>query len=196
MHASGTEILMSKTKVKKIHQPVLQYNKRPYSHQELMTSSSHSTSPSQMVAELYRSHACMLEWQGQVSMLLGKLSTMVDHKTFLTIAYTMVKLLHQILLLLTVTMKLSPLTPPRHVPHNEWIFQRILPDPAKLKDWAEDLATLYLMATLSYTVREALLGSGNMKDMAKTFCVKLTTLQHCINSHKYTGSSKKKPAQQ
>ena len=95
-----------------------------------------------MVAKLYRSHACMLEWQGQISMLLGKLSTMVDHKTFLTIAYTMVKLLHQILLLLTVTMKLSPLTPPRHVPHNEWIFQRILPDPAKLKDWAEDLATL------------------------------------------------------
>ena len=47
-----------------------------------------------MVAKLYRSHACMLEWQGQVSMLLDKLSTMVDHKTFLTIANTMVKPLH------------------------------------------------------------------------------------------------------
>ena len=138
----------------------------------------------------------MLEWQGQVSMLLGKLSTMVDHKTFLTIANTMVKPLHQITLPLAVTMKLSPLTPPRCVPHNKWIFQRISPDLAKLKDWAEDLATLYLMATLSYTMRKALLSSGNMKDMAKTFCVKLTTLQHCINGHKYTGGSKKKPAQQ
>ena len=118
----------------------------------------------------------MLEWQGQVNMLLGKLSTMVDHKTFLTIANTTVKPSHQITLPLAITMKLSPLTPPRCVPHNEQIFQKIVPDPTKLKDWAENLATLYLMATLSYTMRKALVGSGNIKDTAKTFCVKLTTL--------------------
>ena len=138
----------------------------------------------------------MLEWQGQVSMLLGKLSTPVDHKTLLTIANTMVKPLHQITLPPAVTTKLTPLAPPRCVPCNEWIFQKILPDLAKLKDWAEDSAMLYLTATLSYTLRKVLLGSSNMKDIAKTFHVKLTTLQHCINSHKYTGGSKKKLAQQ
>ena len=84
--------------------------------------------------------------------------------------------MYQITLLLAVTTKLSPLTPPRHVPCNEQIFQKILPDLTKLKGWAEDLATLYLTATLSYTLRKALLGSGNMKDMAKTFHVQLTTL--------------------
>ena len=75
-----------------------------------------------MVTKLYRSHACMLEWQGQVSMLLGKLSTLVDHKTFLTITNTMVKCLHQITLLLAITTKLAPPAPSRHVPHNEWNF--------------------------------------------------------------------------
>ena len=77
-----------------------------------------------MVADLYRSHACMLEWQGQVSMPLGELSTSLDHKSSLTIANTMVKPLHQITLPLAVTTKLTPLAPPRCVPHNEWIFER------------------------------------------------------------------------
>ena len=129
-------------------------------------------------------------------MLLGKLTTLVSHKTFLTIANTTVKPLHQVTLPSPVTMKLTLPAPPKHVHHNEWIFQKISPDPAKLKDWAEDSATLYLAVTLSYTLGKALLGSRNMRDMAKTFCVKLTSFWHCINGRKYMGGSKKKPAQQ
>ena len=111
-----------------------------------------------MVAKLYRSHACMLEWQGQVSMLLGKLSTSVDHKTFLTITNTMVKPLHQITLLLAVTTKLTPLAPPRCVPCNKHIFQKILPDLAKLKDWAEDSAMLYLSGNLELHSEKSIVG--------------------------------------
>ena len=113
----------------------------------------------------------------------------------LTIANTMVKPLHQITLLLAVTTKLSPLTLQDVCPHNELIFQRILLDPAKLKDWLK-IWQHYLMATLSYTMRKALLAWAIWRDMAKTFHVKLTTLWCCINGHKYTGGSKKKPAQQ
>ena len=106
-----------------------------------------------------------------------------------------VKPLHQITLPPAMTTKLTPPVPPRCVPCNEQIFQKILPDPAKLKDWAEDLATLYLAATLSYTLKKVLLSSVSMKDTAKTFCVKLTALRCCINGHKYMGGSKKKPDQ-
>ena len=38
-----------------------------------------------MVTNLFRSHTCMLEWQGQVSMLLKKLTTSVSPKLFLAI---------------------------------------------------------------------------------------------------------------
>ena len=72
-----------------------------------------------MVADLYRSHACMLEWQGQVSMLLGKLSTAVDHKTFLAIINSTVKPLHQVTLPPAIVMKLTLPPPPKKVPQNK-----------------------------------------------------------------------------
>ena len=111
-----------------------------------------------MVVKPYRTHACMLKWQGQVSMLLGKLSTLVDHKTFLTIANTTVKALHQITLPPAITTKLAPPAPPRCIPCNKQILQKISPDLIKFKGWAEDSATLYLAETLSYTLKKALLG--------------------------------------
>ena len=49
-----------------------------------------------LVTDLFRSHTCMLEWQGQVSMLLGKLATSVSPKLFLVILNSTVKLLHQV----------------------------------------------------------------------------------------------------
>ena len=51
-----------------------------------------------LVTNLFRSHTCMLEWQGQVSMLLGKLATSVSPKLFLAILNSTVKPLHQVTL--------------------------------------------------------------------------------------------------
>ena len=47
-----------------------------------------------LVTDLFRSHAYILEWQGQVSMLLGKLATSVSPKLFLAILNSTVKPLH------------------------------------------------------------------------------------------------------
>ena len=49
----------------------------------------------------------MLEWQGQVNMLLGKLATSVSLKLFLVILNSTVKPLHQVTLPPEVTMKLT-----------------------------------------------------------------------------------------
>ena len=51
-----------------------------------------------MIMDLFQSHACMLEWQGQVSMLLGKLATSVSLKLYLVILNSTIKPLHQVTL--------------------------------------------------------------------------------------------------
>ena len=72
-----------------------------------------------LVINLFRSHTCMLEWQGQVSMLLGKLATSVSPKLFLAILNLTVKLLHQVTLPPEVTMKLTPPEKLKHPPMRE-----------------------------------------------------------------------------
>ena len=47
-----------------------------------------------MITDLFWSHACMLEWQGQVSMLLSKLATSVSPTLYLAILNSTVKSLH------------------------------------------------------------------------------------------------------
>ena len=66
-----------------------------------------------MVTDLFQSHACMQEWQGQVSMLLGKLTTSISLKLYLAILNSTIKLLHQVTLPPAVTMKMTPPEKPK-----------------------------------------------------------------------------------
>ena len=72
-----------------------------------------------LVTDLFSSHTCMLEWQGQVSMLLGKLATSVSPKLFLAILNSTVKPLHQVTLPPEITMKLTPPEKPKCAPVKE-----------------------------------------------------------------------------
>ena len=55
----------------------------------------------------------MLEWQGQVSMLLGKLATSISLRFYLVILNSTIKLLHQVTLPPTMTTKLTPPEKPK-----------------------------------------------------------------------------------
>ena len=61
-----------------------------------------------------------------------------------------------------------------------------------MEQWGEDSATSYLAATIYYYVHHAILGKGNMTNIAKAFHVTLTGLWHCINGRKYVSGSKAK----
>ena len=116
-----------------------------------------------MVTDLCRSHTCMLEWQGQVSMLLGKLATSVSPKLYLVILNLTIKPLHQVTLPPVVTTKLTSPKKLRCPSQTEWLAELISPDPEYMKPWANESATLYLAATLHYMLRKAVVGTGNMK---------------------------------
>ena len=148
-----------------------------------------------MITDLFQSHACVLEWQGQVSMLLGKLATSVSLKLFLVILNSTIKLLHQVTLPPAVTMKLTPPEKPKQASQTEWLVDLISPDPEYMKSLASESATLYLAVTLYYIFRKVVVGTGNMKNMAALFRVKITSLCHCINGRKYEGGSKKSAQQ-
>ena len=72
---------------------------------------------------------------------------------------------------------------------DEQIIRKVLPDLKQLTQWAENSATLYLVATIHYYVRKAISRQGSMKDLTKQFQVKLTALRRCINGRKYEGGS-------
>ena len=93
-----------------------------------------SDDQSHMVVNLFRSHACKIEWQGQVSMLLGKLLTLLSPKTFMAILNVMVKPLHQVMLPPTVITKLDPPPKPKKVTRNKTIVQKITPNLELIKD--------------------------------------------------------------
>ena len=137
----------------------------------------------------------MLELQGQVSMLLGKLATSVLPKLYLVILNSTIKLLRQVMLLPVVTTKLTPPEKPKQALQTEQLADLISPDPEYMKPWASESATLYLTATLCYVIRKAVVGTGNMKHMATLFRVKLTSLHHCINGRQCEGGSKKSAQQ-
>ena len=61
-----------------------------------------------LIEKLLHSHVCMLEWQGQVSMLLGKLATSVSPKMYLTLLNATVKLMHKVMLPEAVKAQLTP----------------------------------------------------------------------------------------
>ena len=125
----------------------------------------------------------MLEWQGQVSMLLGKLATSVSPKLYLVILNSTIKLLHQVMFPLAVTMKLTLPEKPKQASQTEQLADLISPDPEYMKPWASESAMLYLTATLYYVMRKV---TGNMKNMATMFRVKLTGL-----CRKYEGGLRK-----
>ena len=82
-----------------------------------------------MVADLFRSHCYMLEWQGHVSMLLDKLATELDPQAYLAILQTTSNLLHQVTLLPAVVMKLEALPAQKKMTRNKQIAQMLLPNP-------------------------------------------------------------------
>ena len=129
-----------------------------------------------LLEKLLYSHVCMLEWQGQVSMLLGKLVTSVSPKMYLTLLNATVKLMHQVLLPEAMKAQLTPPENPKKGKQRETIMDNVTPDPEYMRPWSEDSATLYLVATLHCIIRKLIIGSSNMKQTAKSFRVKLTGL--------------------
>ena len=144
-----------------------------------------------LLEKLIHSHACMLELQGQVSMLLGKLATSVSPKMYLTLLNAKVKLMYQVMLPEAVKAQLTSPENSKKGKQRVTITDNVTPDPEYMKPWSEDSATFYLAATLHYIIRKLIIGSSNMKQTTKSFRVKLTGLQHCINGHKYKGGNKK-----
>ena len=148
-----------------------------------------------MITDLSQSHACMLKWQGQVSMLLCKLATSVSLKLYLAILNSTIKPLHQVMLPLAMTMKLTLPEKPKQASLTERLADLMSPDPVYMKPLASESAMLYLTATLYYIIRKTVVRTGYMKNMASMFRVKLTGLRHCINGRKYEGGSKKSAQQ-
>ena len=116
-----------------------------------------------LIEKLLHSHVCMLEWQGQVSMLLGKLATSVSLKVYLTLLNATVKLMHQVILLEAVKAQLTPPENPKKEKQTVTIADNVTPNPEYMKPWLEDSATLYLVATLYYIIRKLIISSSNMK---------------------------------
>ena len=79
-----------------------------------------------MVTDLFRSHACMLKWQGQVSMLLGQLAASLSLKLYLAILNATVKPLCLVTLPDTWTIKLAPPEKPKKA--------TMTPDPDAMKE--------------------------------------------------------------
>ena len=129
-----------------------------------------------LLEKLLHSHVCILEWQGQVSMLLGKLVTSVSQKMYLTLLNATVKLMHQVLLPEAMKAQLTPPENPKKGKQRVTIMGNVMPDPEYMNPWLEDSATLYLAATLHYIIRKLIIGSSNMKQTAKSFRVKLMGL--------------------
>ena len=101
-----------------------------------------------LIEKLLHSHACMLEWQGQVLMLLGKLATSVSLKMYLTLLNATVKPMHQVMLLEAVKAQMNPPENPKKGKQRVTITDNATPNPEYMKPWLEDSATLYLVATL------------------------------------------------
>ena len=139
------------------------------------------------IVQLFKSHCMMLEHQAQVSHQLAELGQMLSLKMFLLVLQNLVWPMFQ----LTIPEKFMPKFPsPMKKPsRDEQIIRKVLPDSKQLTQWAENSATLYLVATIHYYVRKAISRQGNMKDLTKQFWVTLTALEKCINGRKYEGGS-------
>ena len=142
-----------------------------------------------MITNLFRSHACVLEWPAQ-------------HVTWQT---------HNVSLLEAVFGSIelySQATPPghtsvisHHTADSTWETKEgnenwstgpeDCPESWIHKALGCDSATLYLVATIHYILKKMIIRSSNMKATAALFCVKFTGLHHCINGWKYVGGSKK-----
>ena len=139
------------------------------------------------IVQPFKSHCIMLEHQAQVSHQLAELSQMLSPKVFLLVLQNSVWPMFQ----LTILEKFKPKFPsPTEKPsRDEQIIRKVLPYSKQLTQWAENSATLYLVATVYYYMRKAISRQGSMKDLTKQFRVKLTVLKRCINGRKYEGGS-------
>ena len=124
-------------------------------------------------------------------MLLGKLVTSLSPKLYLAVLKSTAKPLHQVMLPPSVTTQLAPPEQPKKASKKETLVQKITLNPDQLKLWADESATLYLVATIHYILKKIIMGSSNMKATTAMFRVKLTGLRHCINGGKYVGGLKK-----
>ena len=127
----------------------------------------------------------MLEHQAQVPHQLAELSQTLSPKMFLLLLQSSVWPVYQ----LSIPEKFMPkFTSPKKKPsRDEKIIRKISLDSGQLTQWAENITTLYLAATIHYYVRQAISKQGN--NLAKEFHVKLMALKKCINSRKYEGGS-------
>ena len=135
----------------------------------------------QMIGDLFYSQTCMLEYQGHMSMLLAKLAKSLNPVSFMMVLKASAKLMHCIMLPDDLVAKFQPIPIPQKETCNDMIVAKISPNPAELSHWGNEVATLYLAATLVYYMQRAISGMSNMKTMAKKFQVKLTALHRCIN---------------
>ena len=114
----------------------------------------------QMIRGLFYLQTCMLEYQGHMSMLLAKLAKSLNPVSFMMVLKASAKLMHCITLPDNLVAKFQPIP---------MIVVKISPKPAELSHWGDEVATLYLSATLAYYIQRAILGMSNMKTMAKKF---------------------------
>ena len=123
----------------------------------------------QMIEDLFYMQTCMLEYQGHMLMLLEKLVKSLDPVSFMMVLKASTKLMHCIMLPDDLVAKFQPIPIPQKETYNDMIVAKISPNPAELSHWGDDVATLYLAATLVYYKQRAILGMSNMKTMAKKF---------------------------
>ena len=86
-----------------------------------------------LLEKLLHGHVCMLEWQGQVSMLLGTLATSVSPKMYLTLLNATVKLMHQVMLPEAVKAQLTPPENPKKGKQRVTIVDNVTPNPEYMK---------------------------------------------------------------
>ena len=122
----------------------------------------------QMIGDLFYSQTCMLEYQGHMSMPLAKLVKSLNPVSFMVLKAS-AKLMHCIMLPDDLVAKFQPIPIPWKETHNDMIVVKISPNPAELSHWGDEVATLYLAATLAYYIQRAISGTSNMKTMAKKF---------------------------
>ena len=139
------------------------------------------------IVQLFKSHCIMLEHQAQVSHQLAELGQTLSSKMFLLVLQSSVWPMYQ--LSIPEKFMLMFTSPNKKYSRDKKIIRNISPDSGQLTQWAENIATLYLAATVHYYARWAISKQGNMKDLAKEFCVKLMVLKKCINGRKYEGGS-------
>ena len=119
--------------------------------------------------------------------MLSELGRMLDPITFHLILQTIIHSMHQINLLDSYL--LVPKLPKKQKLMREVkIVHQVLPNSDLMKDWADDSATLYLVATIYYWIEKTISKLSNMKKVAVIFQVKLTALRHCINGRIYEGA--------